>query len=145
MAAHDAYEHAKAEQHEEALAAREGDYAKAEEHGVNAGYDLHRVEDLGGASAHPTIEALEDKQDHSVQALGYARAKYETAHAYAVDASANADTGHVDAAAHCGATAEAHHDSADAHASDAGHSADTTSPAAAEPAAAAETSGETTE
>ena len=144
VAAHDSYEHAKSEQHEEALAASAGDYAKAAEHAVNAGYDLHRVDDLGGAAAHPTIDALEDKQDHSVQSLGYAAWQAATAQEYAADASANAATGHYDAAATSADTAAAHHDDAAASASDAGHHTDSSSSAEAEPASAAETSGETT-
>lgn len=143
VAAHDAYEHAKAEQHEEALAASAGDVVGAHDHGINAGYDLQRVEDVGGAAAHPTIDALEDKQDHSNQQLAEADWAAQTAHAYAADASANAASGHYDNAAASADTAAAHHEDAVDHTADAGH-ADTSSVAAAEPAATAETSGETT-
>ena len=141
-AAHDAYEHAKTEQHEEAIAASAGDVAGAHDHGINAGYDLQHVEDVGGAAAHPTIDALEDKQDHSNQQLAEADWAAQTAHAYAADASANAASGHYDNAAASADTAAAHHDDAVDHTADAGHS-DTSS--VAEPAAAAETSGEMTE
>jgi hypothetical protein len=143
VAAHDAWEHAKSLQHEEAIAASAGDVAHAIDLGINAGYDLQLAEDKGGAAAHPTIDALEDKQDHSVHELVHAQWEGATAHEYAADASGNAASGNYDNAAASGDTAAAHHDASMDHIADAGHS-DTSSVAAAEPAAASETSGETT-
>ena len=141
VASHDAYEHAKVEQHEESKAAHEGDIAGAREHGTNAGYDLHKVEDTGGEAAHPTITALEDKQYDSNQQLASADWSAQTAHGYAVDASANAASGNYDHAATSADTAASHEAAAVDHTADAVH-ADTSS-SVAEPAAAAETSGET--
>jgi len=139
--AHNAYEHAKQEQHLESEAVHSGDITGAREHGVNAGYDLQKVEDSGGASVHTTINALEDKQHESNQQLAAADWSAQTAHAYSADASANAASGDYDHAATSAATASGHEATAVDHTNDAVHT-DTTSPAA-EPAAAAETSGET--
>jgi hypothetical protein len=141
-AAHAGFEDAKAEQHEEKVAADSGNLVAAHEHGVNAGYDLHKVDDNGGASAHPTIEALEDKQDHSNQQLSNAQWEAATAHGYAVDANSNAASGNYDNAVASADTAAAHHDNAVDHATDAVHHDDASS-AAPEAAAASETSGET--
>jgi hypothetical protein len=140
--AHDAWEHAKDEQHQQTLAADSGNLAAAHELGVHAGYDLQKAEDAGGASVHPTIEALEDKQDHSNQQLSSAQWEASISHGYADNANANAASGNFDNAAASAETAAAHHDNAVDHATDAVHHDDVAS-AAPEPAAASEMSGET--
>jgi hypothetical protein len=142
-AAHAGFEDAKAEQHQETIAADSGNLEAAHEHGINAGYDLHKVDDNGGASAHPTIEALEDKQDQSNQQLSHAQWEAAISHDYTIDANANAASGNYDNALASADTAAAHHDAAADHTSDAVHHDDGSS-AAPEPAAASETSGETT-
>jgi hypothetical protein len=141
-AAHDAWEHAKDEQHAETVAANEGNVAAAHDHGINAGYDLQRAEDAGGGVVHTTIDAIEDKQYDSNQQLAHAQWEASTAHEYVADAGASAASGHYEEAATSTDTAAEHHDNAVDHTSEAVHHDDGGS-ASAESAAASETSGET--
>jgi hypothetical protein len=135
-ATHDAMERAHESQHEQALAAENGDYAAARDHASDAAWDLRVADEHGGEAAHPTIDAQQYQEGHEIMALDSAAWEQSTAAGYEHDAQANAAVGDYDHAAASADVAAAHVDTATSYADAGDHGGSVATTGAAESAGA---------